>query len=68
MWRDKHVLHVGPQVFRWSGKPVYRDGAGSFTRRAAARALPRRDRCARDYNPICASMGGHLSFHGEATS
>ena len=21
-----------------------------------------------DYNPICASMGGHLSFHGAAAS
>jgi hypothetical protein len=22
----------------------------------------------RDYSPICASMGGHLSFHGAAAS
>ena len=29
--------------------------------------LPRRNR-ERDYNPICASMGGHLSFHGAAAS
>jgi len=41
---------------------------GQTAKLAARKSRAPRSIVSLDYNPICASMGGHLSFHGAAAS
>ena len=54
-------------VVRLTAMKLYMRPLRPCFERVAARMFPRRDR-ERDYNPICANIGGHLSFHGAAAS
>jgi hypothetical protein len=45
-----------------------RKGTRIVVKLAVARGFPRHDFMQFGYNPICASIGGHLSFQGAAAS